>query len=136
MILIVDDESSVRKVVARVIEKRGFEPIHARNGLEAVEIFGSYHSEIALVISDVQMPVMDGLEAIDRMREMRPGMRAIIMTGAAGEFDSRGCPLLRKPFTPARLLECVDETLTAGGASGQRDSELSRGAGQVFPGSG
>jgi two-component system cell cycle sensor histidine kinase/response regulator CckA len=113
MILIVDDESAVRTLIARVLEKQGYEPLQARNGLEAVQIYGSYHSGIALVISDVQMPVMDGLEALDRMRELQPGVRAIVMTGAAGDLNLQGCPLLRKPFTAAQLLECVGQALNS-----------------------
>jgi two-component system cell cycle sensor histidine kinase/response regulator CckA len=111
MILIVDDESSVRRLVARILQSRGFSFLEAQNGLEAVQLYGSYHSDIALVITDAQMPVMDGLEAIDRMRELSPGLRVILVTGAPPGPMPPDCPLLRKPFTPAQLLAEVERAL-------------------------
>lgn len=113
MILIVDDDNSVRKLVAHLLQSRGFKFLEAQNGLEAVQLYGSYHSDIALVITDMQMPVMDGLEAIDRMRELSPGLRVILVTGAGPDLTPPDCSLLRKPFTPAQLLAEVERALAA-----------------------
>jgi two-component system cell cycle sensor histidine kinase/response regulator CckA len=111
LILIVDDEISVRRLVARVLQSRGFSFLEAQNGLEAVQLYGFYRSDIALVITDAQMPVMDGLEAIDRMRELSPGLRVILVSGAPPGPPPPDCALLRKPFTPAQLLAEVDRAL-------------------------
>lgn len=111
MILIVDDDSAIRKLVATLLRSRGFSALEARNGLEAVQLYGSYHADIALVITDAQMPVMDGLEAIDRMRELSPGLRVIMVSGAGPDLAAPACALLRKPFTPAQLLAEVDRAL-------------------------
>ena len=63
------------------------------------------------MVTDVDMPVMDGVEAIDRMRELSPDMRVVVMTGAARDLDVPGCRLLRKPFTAAQLVEQVERAL-------------------------
>jgi CheY-like chemotaxis protein len=111
MVLIVDDERVIRTLVARVLAGRGFTPLEARNGLEAVQLYGSYRSDIALVITDIDMPVMDGLEAIDRMRELTPSVPVVVMTGGGGESRPPRCGLLAKPFSPAQLVERVEAAL-------------------------
>jgi len=111
MVLVVDDERVIRGLVVRILAGRGFAPLEARNGLEAVELYGFYRSGIALVVTDLDMPVMDGLEAIDRMRELSPGVRVVVMTGAGRDVNLPGCHLLRKPFTVAQLVELVERAL-------------------------
>ncbi len=111
IVLVVDDESAIRQLVARTLLVRGFAVLEARNGLEAVELYASYHSDIALVVTDLDMPVMDGLEAIDRMRELSPTVRVVVMTGVGRDANLTGCHLLPKPFTLAQLLERVDRAL-------------------------
>jgi two-component system, cell cycle sensor histidine kinase and response regulator CckA len=111
MVLVVDDERAIRGLVARMLMGLGFTPLEARNGLEAVELYGSYHSGIALVVTDVDMPVMDGLEAIDRMRELSPEVRVLVMTGTGRDLNVAGCELLRKPFTLAQFSEYVGRAL-------------------------
>jgi CheY-like chemotaxis protein len=111
MVLVVDDELAIRGLVARMLMGLGFTILEARNGLEAVELYGSYRSGIVLVVTDVDMPVMDGLEAIDRMRELSPEVRVLVMTGTDRELKLEGCRLLRKPFTLAELSEQVNRTL-------------------------
>ncbi len=107
-ILVVDDEPGVRTLVARMLRGRGFEVMEARNGLEAVQVYGFYHSEIKLVITDIDMPVMDGLEAITRMKEIDPDVHVLIISG---RLEAGRCPsgvfALPKPFAPAQLLEAV-----------------------------
>jgi hypothetical protein len=109
--LVVDDERAVRTLVARALARLGFTPLEARNGLEALALYVSYRSGIALVVTDVDMPVMNGLEAIDRMRELCPGVRVLVMTGTERDLNLPGCQLLRKPFTMAQLGELVNRTL-------------------------
>jgi CheY-like chemotaxis protein len=111
MVLVVDDERAIRSLVAGILRRRGFAPLEARNGLEAVELYGFYRSGIALVVTDLDMPVMDGLEAIDRMRELSPDVRVVVMTGGTTDLDLPGCHLLRKPFTAAQLVELVERAL-------------------------
>jgi two-component system, cell cycle sensor histidine kinase and response regulator CckA len=71
-ILLVDDEDLVRRSARRVLEKIGFRVLEARNGAEAVELVASERDSISLVILDVVMPVMDGVEAFRRIRQIDP----------------------------------------------------------------
>jgi CheY-like chemotaxis protein len=111
MVLVADDESAVRRLVALALAARGFVPLEARNGLEAVELYASYRSAIVLVVTDLDMPVMDGFEAIDRIREISPGVRAVLMSGAMRECRIPDFPFLPKPFTLAQLMERVQRAL-------------------------
>jgi CheY-like chemotaxis protein len=112
-VLVVDDERMIRTLVAKVLAARGFKPLEARNGLEAVQLYGSYRPDVALVVTDINMPVMNGLEAIDRIRELSPGMPIVVMTGGVSQVTHPRCCLLPKPFTPAQLLSRVEEALAA-----------------------
>lgn len=112
-VLVVDDESAIRKLIVHLLTMQGYQVLEAANGLEALQLYGSFRSEIALVITDVQMPVMDGLEAAGRIRSMSPEVPVIVMTGAAGDLGQRlaGWQPLRKPFSPADLLARVRSAL-------------------------
>jgi DNA-binding response OmpR family regulator len=113
IVLVVDDESGIRRLVATLVAAQGFRTLEAANGLEALHVYGSYRSEIVLVITDVQMPVMDGLEAVSRMRTISPDVPVIFMTAAAGELAQKlaGWEPLRKPFKPAELVARVRSVL-------------------------
>lgn len=117
-ILVADDEASVRKLIVSVLASRGFDTIEARNGLEAVQIYGT-HGAIDLVITDVNMPVMDGLQALERMQAIDPGVRVIIVSACVGELAARGAaagPWLSKPFRIQDLLDMVSKMLNAAAA--------------------
>jgi CheY-like chemotaxis protein len=113
IVLVVDDESAIRKLITSILAMQGFKALEAANGLEALQLFGSYRSDIVLVITDVQMPVMDGLEAAGRMRSISPDVPLILMTGAAGDMGPKldVWNPLRKPFKPAELMERVRSTV-------------------------
>jgi two-component system, cell cycle sensor histidine kinase and response regulator CckA len=111
MVLVVDDDSGVRRLVAHVLAGRGFAPLEARNGLEALELYGSYRSGVALVVTDIDMPVMDGMETISRLRELAPDVRVLVMTGVSRDVTAPGCLLLPKPFTPAQLMDHVERAM-------------------------
>jgi len=81
MILVVDDDESIRELLVKIVRLSGHEALTARNGLEAVTIFKSYPGSIDLVITDLKMPVMDGYESIRRMRDRRPDVTIICVSG-------------------------------------------------------
>ncbi len=130
-ILVVEDEPGVRRLVREILERQGYQVVLAANGLEALQILAGSRAageagplpagpvDIDLVISDVVMPEMGGLELSVRLRELFPRVPVLLMSGyPASEVDA---PVLEeqivaKPFTPAQLLSQVRERLNAAAA--------------------
>ena len=80
-ILVVEDEESVRRVTRRILEKVKYRVCEAANSDEALAICARKQERIDLVLSDVVMPGMNGLELMDRIRALRPGMKVVLMSG-------------------------------------------------------
>ncbi len=114
-ILRVEDEAPVRRSVRRLLERSGYRVLEARSGEEALALAAAPDTRIDLVLSDMVMPGMSGMELPARLRERRPGLRVLLMTGYTQEAISRagavGEPMIEKPFTLAGLLERVREVL-------------------------
>ena len=114
-ILVVDDESRMRKLVRDFLEREGFAVIEAGDGQEAVEIFYE-NKDIALIILDVMMPHMDGWETC---REIRKDSKVpiIMLTARSEERDElQGFELgvdeyISKPFSPKILVARVEAIL-------------------------
>lgn len=113
-VLVVDDETSLRDFVRRNLEVRGYQVLTAANGLEALAIFNTHI--ISLVILDVMMPRMDGLETIRRIRQN--STVPIIILSALGEESDKVQALnlgaddyLTKPFGVGELLARVQAVL-------------------------
>ena len=114
-ILVVDDESRMRKLVIDFLEREGFEVLEAGDGMEAMEIFYE-EKEIALIILDVMMPKMDGWQVC---REVRQSSKVpIIMLTARSEerdelqgFDLGIDEYISKPFSPKILVARVEAVL-------------------------
>jgi len=81
--LVVDDEPSVREVVARVLSGAGYHVVQASSGVEALELLEREQGKIQLVISDLQMPVMDGAELLREVKRRWPDVGTVIVTGVA-----------------------------------------------------
>lgn len=122
-ILVVDDESRMRKLVKDFLVKSGYEVIEAGNGEEAIDVFVE-NKDIALVILDVMMPKMDGWETCKELREM--SNVPIIMLTAKGDerdellgFDLGVDEYISKPFSPKILVARVEAILrrTSNGTS-------------------
>ncbi len=84
-VLIVDDEETVRVVAGKALRARGYACEHAANGLEGLE--KTRENRLDLVLTDLKMPVMDGLSMVEALHQEQPGLPIIIMTGY-GELDS------------------------------------------------
>lgn len=120
-ILVVDDESRMRKLVRDFLEREGFEVLEAGDGMEAMEIFYE-EKEIALIILDVMMPKMDGWEVC---REIRKNSKVpIIMLTARGDerdellgFELGVDEYISKPFSPKILVARVEAILRRTGQS-------------------
>jgi CheY-like chemotaxis protein len=111
MILVVDDDDSVRDLLGKIVRSSGHDALQARNGVEAVALFTSNSELIDLVITDLKMPVMDGNEAIRRIREMKPGATIICVSGYSEQECPAGTMFLSKPFTLEQVRTRVVEAL-------------------------
>jgi two-component system, cell cycle sensor histidine kinase and response regulator CckA len=118
-LLLVEDEAAVRASVRRLLEWHGYTVLEARNGAEALKIYESREDEIDLVLTDILMPEMGGQELIERLRERRPDLRVVFMSGYAERALTTngwipvGAGYLEKPFTVETLMRRVREVLDA-----------------------
>ena len=114
--LIVDDSSVMRKIVERSLRQAGLElsqVLEASNGVEALSI--AQEQEVDLILSDINMPVMDGLEFVRQLQglENRKRVPVVMITTEGSEsrvvqaLSSGACGYLRKPFTPDQVREHV-----------------------------
>ena len=114
-ILLVEDEEMVRRSASILLQRLGYTVIEASNGEEALELAGSYPQPLALLLTDLIMPGLNGVELARRIAEMRPDIRVLIMSGYAGdELERRGAEdlrLLAKPFTRRTLARRVRDAL-------------------------
>jgi len=117
-ILVVDDEADVRELVCRMLESDGYQAVPAEGGRQALERLGSLTPD--LVITDVVMPEVDGLELLLKLRSLAPLAGALVMSGGgrsapeiylenARQLGASG--VLRKPFTRTEMLEAVHQVL-------------------------
>ncbi len=83
-ILIVDDQFGIRILLNEVLQKEGYDTFQAANGLQALEILNDHVPD--LVLLDMKIPGMDGIEILKRMKVLQPDIKVIIMT-AYGELD-------------------------------------------------
>jgi CheY-like chemotaxis protein len=111
-ILVVDDDPRILKLISTFLQMAGHQVFTAASGLEGLGVFRSYSDLIALVITDLKMPVMDGYELVKRLREINPELKIICMSG----FAEVRCPeclrFLEKPFSFEVLRTYVDEILS------------------------
>ena len=116
-ILLVEDEASVRKVAARMLQTSGYHVLAASNGSEAIRTCEEYRGEIHLLLTDVVMPGMSGRELEKRLREVRPELRVLFMSGylpdAIGHHGvlEPGTIFLHKPFGRKELRQKVRRAL-------------------------
>jgi two-component system cell cycle sensor histidine kinase/response regulator CckA len=118
-ILLVEDEEAVRSFAARALRMRGYNVLEAGGGEEALEIVKSDQQIIHLVITDVVMPNMDGPTMVRHVKQLKPDLRVIFMSGYAEEAfrrndqSSEDIHFLPKPFGLKQLAAKVKEVLSA-----------------------
>jgi signal transduction histidine kinase/CheY-like chemotaxis protein len=115
-ILVVDDQRAARKLVLTVLQASGYRTLEASNGEEALALLRERSYSIDLVLTDVVMPGISGRTLVERMRKIRPGTPAVLISGYTDDaMDSQVADaefvFLQKPFSTQRLLELVEETL-------------------------
>ena len=115
-ILVVEDEDSVRGLVARVLSRNGYKVREAREPEEALRDLADGAGDIDLLLSDVVLPGMSGPALADRLSAAQPDLKVVLMSGYTDDavvcLDYVGAPLLKKPFTLTGLLTVVAHALS------------------------
>jgi CheY-like chemotaxis protein len=112
-ILLVDDEEMVLNVGRRFLKVTGYRVLTARDGREAIEVYEKYKDSIDLVLLDIVMPNMKGGEVFDRLKEINPEIKVLLVSGysidgEATKILERGCNgFIQKPFDMKQLSEAI-----------------------------
>jgi len=114
-ILIVDDDPMIVEVVKALLAREHFDVVTARNGAEGIRLFKKHAGSIALILSDITMPEMDGVEMVEEIRRCAPQVKVVMMSGDAditreqkmSLFTTPCPPLIKKPFTLKALMELL-----------------------------
>ncbi len=119
-ILVVEDEGGIRALVRKILKRQGYNVLEAAQGEEALAVLRQHAEGIDLLLTDVMMPGMNGVELSYKAVEVRPEIRVLFVSGytdesllEAGKFP-QGTAFLQKPFTLGSLLGKVREVLDAG----------------------
>jgi two-component system cell cycle sensor histidine kinase/response regulator CckA len=116
-ILFAEDEEALKELVRTLLEANGYTVLTARDGVEALQVFKAHKDEIALVITDLGLPLLDGWESFKKMREIKPDIPAIVATGyvdalSRSDMLKNGArDVVQKPYVPDKLLRTVRDVL-------------------------
>lgn len=112
-VLVAEDDPLVLDVITTALDMAGYAVLAARNGYEAMRILEE--RSVDLLVSDIRMPELNGLELAEAARRLRPGLRVILVTGFA-ETAAKPSPgrLLQKPFHASDLVRTIRAELTGG----------------------
>ena len=112
-ILIVDDEAPIRTITAQTLQAYGYQVITASDGADAVAIYAQHRDEIAVVLTDMNMPVMDGRATIRALMKLNPAIKVIAASGlnANGSVskvnEANVKHFLTKPYSAETLLKTM-----------------------------
>ena len=122
-ILVVEDEMALRRLIRLSLERCGYKVLTAKDGTEAIEICQRNPSQIHLVLSDIMMPHVNGLQLRERAATLCPEAKFLFMSGYSeeivlpGNLSAHGCAFLEKPFRPDELARKVHDLLTGQAAA-------------------
>jgi DNA-binding NtrC family response regulator len=111
MLLIVDDEPNLLDLLRRYLSRLGYEVETCGDAQDALALFQAAPDRFSMAITDLTLPSFNGEELIERMRQLRPGLPAIITSGYPYQPRAAGVVFLQKPFLPQMLVEAVEKTL-------------------------
>jgi len=113
-ILVVDDEAMIRNLLEKILAKEGYKILLAKDGQEALDIINT--KKVDIVISDMKMPRMNGLDLLKTLKRERPEIGVVIMTGYGDTYTVKDALLLgadeyiTKPFKSYEMLMIVERT--------------------------
>jgi DNA-binding response OmpR family regulator len=115
-VLLAEDDAPSRQIFHTVLDNEGYQVIEVPDGESALDVLRRH--PVDLLLTDVMMPGMTGIELLERSRAIRPDLRAIVMTGhktseaVIGALRNRACEFLEKPFRIEELVEAVRSVLS------------------------
>ena len=116
-ILLAEDEPAVRDVVVTILSSMGYRVLIARDGQEALVVYGNHSAEIRLALLDMIMPKLNGRRLYEQIHARNPSLPVVFSTGYAGDTEDReflsgkGVRVVRKPYSAAELLKAVRDEL-------------------------
>ena len=116
-VMVIDDESVVRRTAKSMLERQGYTVVVAENGKEGVDLFRVLSEKIGIVLLDMTMPVMSGEETFRELRAIKPDVRVILSSGyneveAVRRFTGKGLAgFLQKPYSAATLTQTVQRVI-------------------------
>jgi two-component system cell cycle sensor histidine kinase/response regulator CckA len=119
IILVVEDEESVRRLIVRILQSYGYTTLEASHGGEGLRICSAHEGRIDLIITDMIMPQVSGKQFIEQLRKSRTDFKVLFVSGYSaddtvdGEVVGVDTPLIQKPFTRESLARKVREVLDA-----------------------
>ncbi|MBA3395130.1 MAG: response regulator, partial [Deltaproteobacteria bacterium] len=116
LILVVEDEASIRTITARTLERSGYTVLLACHGREAVSLYAAHANRIALTLTDMSMPIMDGPTTISAIRAIDPKARIVGSSGMDSDEQALGAGVhdfVSKPYTAANLLRVIRTVIDA-----------------------
>ena len=113
MILVAEDEPTIRGLLRRLLKMWGYRTLVAHNGTEALEVAEHHRGGIDLLLSDVTMPEMGGQELAEKLTKKRPAIKVILMSGFSHiqVVAQRGWKFIQKPFRPAEVEEIIKKVI-------------------------
>jgi len=118
LVLLVEDEMVVREITGRVLENAGYQVLETGSASTALHLAAQHAGKIDLLLTDVVMPEMNGIELADRISNLKPDLVTVFMSGYAErdiqrKMAARSAVHIQKPFTISLLLSRVAEALRA-----------------------
>lgn len=119
MILVVDDETNIREVTMATLERFGYMTVSASDGTDALAVYSEHRNEVALVLTDMAMPYMDGAALIRALRKLDPTMNIVAMSGLLSDAqiaelgDLHVSEIITKPFTAEKLLGTISIAISS-----------------------
>jgi CheY-like chemotaxis protein len=119
MILIIDDEASILTITSQTLQAFGYQVLTATDGADAVGIYAQHRDEIAVVLTDMAMPIMDGAATVHALRRVNPAVKIIVASGLDANGGTTKGPtanvkyFLAKPYTAETLLRTMKKALEA-----------------------
>jgi CheY-like chemotaxis protein len=114
-VLIIDDNNVIREIAKGYLREHNYGVFEAENGLEGVRIYKDNMEDIFFVLLDLEMPVMNGEQALSELVKINPEVKVVISTGCADQDKIdlikriKHVKILQKPYRPEHLMEIVSE---------------------------